>query len=61
MFKITVKWPSGDTRTVDGFEPDAVDNWVRFLWVAGADDVKVTCTCGECETCADRAVFEFGV
>lgn len=60
MFKITVKWPSGEVRTVDGFAEDDVETWVDFLWLAGADDVRALCTCGECETCADRATFEFG-
>lgn len=60
MYEITVKWPTGREATVDGFAPDAVEAWVDFLWIAGADDVRAVCRCGECETCADRAVFEFG-
>lgn len=56
-YSITVKWPTGDVRTVGGFEPDAVGAWADFLWLAGADDVRAVCECGECEACTDRATF----
>ena len=56
-YSITVKWPSGDVRTVEGFEEDAVEPWSEFLWLVGADDVRVACECGRCETCTDRGAF----
>lgn len=58
MYKITVKWPDGRTVMDDGYTADQAVALRDFLYAAGADDVKVECACGECETCTDRATFE---
>lgn len=61
MYEITVKWPGGKSITRDGYSEESARDIANVLWVAGADDVIVRCTCGECETCIDRAIFESGV
>jgi len=60
MFEITVKWPDGRVITQGGWERDVADLYADILWACGADDVKVTCTCGTCETCTDRAAWVWG-
>jgi hypothetical protein len=57
-YEITVKWPTGRTFTRDGYTQDQAQAMADFLWACGADDVKLTCVCGECETCRDRAVAQ---
>ena len=58
MFEITVKWPDGRTITDDGYTREQATAIADFLWVAGADDVKITCACNDCETCSDYAAWE---
>jgi hypothetical protein len=58
IYEITVLWPSGESHGLGGFSEAQKDAMVNFLWVSGADDIRVRCTCNECETCCDRAAFE---
>lgn len=58
MFTVSVKWPDGREITGPACSREAATALADFLWKAGADDVKITCECGWCETCTDRAAFE---
>lgn len=57
MFEITVKWPDGRVIKGEPLDRNAADAMADLLWLSGADDVKVTCICGWCETCTDIAAF----
>ena len=57
MYEITVKWPDGRVIADSGYTEEQARAIANFLWVAGADDVKVHCACGECETCSDYAAW----
>lgn len=57
-YMLIAKWPSGRTHSTRGWRWETADRLAHFLWECGADDVKVMCECGECETCTDRATAE---
>lgn len=57
MFNIKVKWSDGRVIADGGYSRLEADRIADCLWAAGADDVYITCECGECETCTDRASF----
>jgi hypothetical protein len=57
MFEVTVKWSDGCVAASSPYSREEADAIANFLWAAGADDVKITCACNNCETCSDYAAW----